>query len=203
MGPFGQANVGPISQTNVGPFGQANVGPISQANVGPFGQANVGPISRANVGPFGQANVGPISRANVGPLCKMGWAHRKNYTWCQRTSSRRSNVCMLSGLGLHTALTTLIIEFFTFLLQQLDVTYRCVGNYSHKHALLYFLHNPCKNCIVTRFYEACVRFSHVSHVLHLNLLHAYSFKSGLSAVVMVIIPQILTKIAVYTWLRPI
>ena len=92
MGPFGQANVGPISQTNVGPFGQANVGPISRANVGPFGQANVGPISRANVGPFGQANVGPISRANVGPLCKMEWAHRKNYTWCQRTSSRRSNV---------------------------------------------------------------------------------------------------------------
>ena len=84
MGPFGQANVGPISQTNVGPFGQANVGPISQGNVGPFGQANVGPIS--------QANVGPISYANVGPLCKMGWAHQKNYTWCQRTSSRRSNV---------------------------------------------------------------------------------------------------------------
>ena len=76
----------------MGPFGQANVGPISQTNVGPFGQANVGPISQANVGPFGQANVGPINQANVGPLCKMGWAHRKNYTWCQRTSSRRSNV---------------------------------------------------------------------------------------------------------------
>ena len=74
----------------MGPFGQANVGPISQTNVGPFGQTNVGPMSQANVGPFGQAS--------VRPLYKMGWAHRKNQTWCQRTSSRRSNVCMLSGV---------------------------------------------------------------------------------------------------------
>ena len=34
-----------------------------------------------------------------------------------------------TNLGINTALTTLKIDCTTLLLQQLDVTYRCYGNY--------------------------------------------------------------------------